>query len=103
MSLLVRVIKDAVENVSISAWEKYSTFVKILLLTFRPKPSAILEAKKPVIILHTIPRTAIPSMMTGVKNVIHILIRDSPVDDIRQIGGKPQRGSPSGRHTDQHA
>uniref|UniRef100_UPI00307936EB hypothetical protein n=1 Tax=Enterocloster clostridioformis TaxID=1531 RepID=UPI00307936EB len=56
-----------------------------------------------MIILHTIPRTAIPSMMTGVKNVIHILIRDSPVDDIRQIGGKPQRGSHSGRHTDQHA
>ena len=26
----------------------------------------------------------------GVKNVIHILIRDSPVDDIRQIGGKPR-------------
>ena len=66
ISLLVRVIKDAVENVSISACEKYSTFVKILLLTFRPKPSAILDAKKPVVILHTIPRIAIPSMITPV-------------------------------------
>ena len=69
MSLLVRVISEAVENVSISACEKYSTFLNTLLLTFFPRPRAILEAKKPVVMLHTIPRIAIPSMITPVRRI----------------------------------
>ena len=63
-SLVVLVIKEAVENLSISALENFITFPYILLLKSLPTPAPIFEAIRPTITVTTAIRSAIPIILS---------------------------------------
>ena len=68
-SLVVRVIKDAVEILSNSACEKLYTLLKMPLRRSRAAPMALRELKKEAVIEQNDAKSATPSMISPVRTI----------------------------------
>ena len=62
-------IKDAVENLSISALEKLITFLNTFPRKSLPTPAPVLDARKPTIIAQTAMMKAIPIIFAPVLHI----------------------------------
>jgi len=69
MSFVVRVIKDAVENLSNSAFENCSTLVKIPLRRSCASPAATRAEKKPTAIANNTLASAISSIQPPIRQI----------------------------------
>ena len=69
MSLVVRVIREAVENLSNSTLEKLSTLEKVSLRISRAAPAAVLDARKPTAIVLAPPTSETSSINPPVRRM----------------------------------
>ena len=69
MSLVLRVISDAVENSLISFLEKFITFLNVIARKFLPNVAATLAAINPTVIEHITLIIVIPIIFSPVTNI----------------------------------
>ena len=79
ISLVLLVIRDAVENLSNSPFENPTTFRKTLSLKLRPSPAPTREAMRPTRILAAIPSPASRSIFPPVARIYRELISPTSI------------------------